>query len=57
MWNASSGFCFVTFTEHLAAITDVAFSQNGQVVVSSSLDGTVRAFDLNRYESGVNNGL
>ncbi|KAK2164936.1 hypothetical protein LSH36_57g02051 [Paralvinella palmiformis] len=51
VWNASSGFCFVTFTEHLAAITDVAFSQNGQVVVSSSLDGTVRAFDLNRYRN------
>ena len=49
MWNTSSGFCFVTFTEHTAGITGVTFNQNGQVVISASLDGTVRAFDLNRY--------
>lgn len=48
VWNTGSGFCFVTFTEHNASITGVCFSQNGQVIVSSSLDGTVRAFDLNR---------
>ncbi|WAR00919.1 PWP2-like protein [Mya arenaria] len=51
VWNTSSGFCFVTFTEHLAAITGVIFNQKGQVVLSSSLDGTVRAFDLNRYRN------
>ena len=49
MWNTSSGFCFVTFTEHIAGITGVTFNQNGQVVLSASLDGTVRAFDLNRW--------
>ncbi len=48
VWNTSSGFCFVTFTEHIAGITGVTFNQNGQVVLSASLDGTVRAFDLNR---------
>ena len=48
MWNTISGFCFVTFHEHSAGISGVEFSQNGKVVVSSSLDGTVRAFDLNR---------
>ena len=48
MWNTLSGFCFVTFTEHIAGITGVTFNQNGQVVISASLDGTVRAFDLNR---------
>ncbi|ESP03657.1 hypothetical protein LOTGIDRAFT_198984 [Lottia gigantea] len=51
LWNAASGFCFITFTEHLSGITGVRFSQNGQVVVSCSLDGTVRAFDLNRYRN------
>ncbi|XP_052258916.1 periodic tryptophan protein 2 homolog isoform X2 [Dreissena polymorpha] len=51
VWNTSSGFCFVTFTEHLAGITGVTFNQKGQVVLSSSLDGTVRAFDLNRYRN------
>ncbi len=49
LWNASSGFCFVTFAEHTASVTAVAFTTNGSAVLSSSLDGTVRARDLVRY--------
>lgn len=48
LWNTSSGFCFVTFHEHTAAVTGVQFSRNRKFVVSSSLDGTVRAFDMTR---------
>ncbi|XP_071088666.1 periodic tryptophan protein 2 homolog [Haliotis cracherodii] len=51
VWNTSSGFCFVTFNEHLGGITGVTFNQNGKVVLSASLDGTVRAFDLARYRN------
>ncbi|KAH9090244.1 hypothetical protein LEN26_018928 [Aphanomyces euteiches] len=51
LWDTTSGFCYVTFHEHSAPVTGVAFSANGQAVVSSSLDGTVRAFDLNRYKN------
>jgi len=51
VWNTISGFCFVTFTQHSGGITGVEFSQNGQVILSSSLDGSVRAFDLNRYRN------
>lgn len=51
VWNTGSGFCFVTFSEHLGGITGVTFNQNGKVVLSCSLDGTVRAFDLNRYRN------
>lgn len=51
LWNASSGFCFVTFTEHTSPITDLAFVDNGHAVISCSLDGTVRAFDLVRYRN------
>eukprot|EP00051_Salpingoeca_urceolata_P015317 m.198012 g.198012 ORF g.198012 m.198012 type:complete len:909 (+) comp18362_c0_seq2:64-2790(+) len=51
LWNTSSGFCYVTFKEHSAAVTGVAFAQSGLAVVSSSLDGTVRAFDLVRYRN------
>ncbi|EDV24827.1 uncharacterized protein TRIADDRAFT_50274 [Trichoplax adhaerens] len=51
LWNTSSGFCFVTFSEHNSSITGLAFKSNGQVVVSASLDGTVRAFDLIRYRN------
>jgi periodic tryptophan protein 2 len=51
LWNTLNGQCFVTFNEHNAAVTGVQFKSNGHVVCSSSLDGTVRAFDLNRYRN------
>ena len=53
LWNSSSGFCFVTFTEHLAPITGVKFAGKGagKAIISSSLDGTVRAHDLLRYKN------
>ncbi|KAF8794527.1 Periodic tryptophan protein 2 like protein [Argiope bruennichi] len=51
IWDTYSGFCFVTFTEHASAITGVEFCQNGKAVVSCSVDGTVRAFDLIRYRN------
>lgn len=51
LWNANSGFCYVTMEKsHTAPITGVAFA-NASVVISSSLDGTVRAHDLYRYRS------
>eukprot|EP01036_Dinobryon_divergens_P026386 gene26386-35026_t len=44
IWNAASGFCFVTFSEHLAPVTGVTFAGRGQgtSVISCSLDGTVQ---------------
>ncbi|KAG8988141.1 hypothetical protein FRB93_004296 [Tulasnella sp. JGI-2019a] len=51
VWNNSSGFCFVTFSEHTAAVSTVEFAKQGQVLFSASLDGTVRAFDLIRYRN------
>ncbi|BGP02615.1 putative WD repeat protein [Rhodotorula toruloides ATCC 204091] len=51
IWNATSGFCFVTFEDHSSAVTAVEFAKQGQVVFSASLDGTVRAFDLIRYRN------
>ena len=51
LWTVSTGFCFVTFSEHQAAVTGLVFTPNGKVVVSSSLDGTVRAFDMTRYRN------
>ncbi|KAH9833312.1 quinon protein alcohol dehydrogenase-like superfamily, partial [Rhodofomes roseus] len=49
VWNSTSGFCFVTFSEHSAPISSVEFAKQGQVLFSASLDGTVRAADLIRY--------
>jgi len=51
LWNASSGFCFVTFPEHTASVSSVEFAKQGQVLFSASLDGTVRAYDLIRYRN------
>jgi periodic tryptophan protein 2 len=51
LWNSTSGFCYVTMEKtHTAAITAVAFA-NSSVVLSASLDGTVRAHDLHRYRT------
>jgi len=51
LWNAVTGFCYVTLAEsHTAAITAVRFA-NASVVVTASLDGTVRAHDLHRYRT------
>lgn len=51
MWMRNSGFCFVTFSEHSGPVTGVVFLPNSAAVVSSSLDGTVRAYDLIRYRN------
>ncbi|KAB0802818.1 hypothetical protein PPYR_05004 [Photinus pyralis] len=51
LWNINSGFCYVTFTEHTSAISAVTFSGNRKFVVSASLDGTVRAYDVVRYRN------
>jgi len=51
IWNATSGFCYVTLEKsHTAPVTAVAFA-NASVVISASLDGTVRAHDLHRYRT------
>lgn len=51
IFQMSSGFCFVTFSDHTAPVTALQFLPAGQAVLSASLDGTVRAFDLVRYRN------
>ncbi|KNC28885.1 hypothetical protein FF38_07379 [Lucilia cuprina] len=51
LWNTQSGFCFVTFSEHTSGVTGVQFSRGKKFLVSCSLDGTVRAFDIIRYRN------
>lgn len=51
VWTVSSGFCFVTFTEHTNAVTALHFTANNNTLLSASLDGTVRAWDLIRYRN------
>jgi len=53
LWNSASGFCFMTFSAHVAPVTAVRFigKGGGKAVLSASLDGTVRAHDLLRYKN------
>lgn len=57
MWNTNTGLCFVTFTEHTSSVTNVTFTSSGFVIVSASLDGTVRAFDLHRWALAARTGV
>ena len=51
LWDSQSGFCYVTLPKsHTAGVTAVKFA-NPTVVLSASLDGTVKAHDLHRYRN------
>lgn len=66
LWNTSSGFCYATLgktntgsggsageqqhSSHTAPITGIEFAKPS-VVISSSLDGTIKAHDLHRYRT------
>lgn len=51
VWDTKSGFCIVTFTEHTSGVTSCEFAKRGNVLFTSSLDGSVRAWDLIRYRN------
>ena len=51
LWTVASGLCYVTFAEHAAPVTSVAFLPSASALVSASLDGSVRAWDLLRYRN------
>lgn len=51
VWTVSSGCCFVTFSEHTNAVTALHFMASNHCLLSASLDGTVRAWDLFRYRN------
>ncbi|KAJ1517951.1 hypothetical protein HMI54_003244 [Coelomomyces lativittatus] len=50
LWN-DQGVCFVTFDVHTAPVQALTFTKQGQVLLSASLDGSVRAFDTKRYRN------
>ncbi|OAF65114.1 Periodic tryptophan protein 2 [Intoshia linei] len=51
MWTVHTGQCFVTFHEHTSSITQLSFTSTSSAVISSSMDGSVRAFDMIRYRN------
>ncbi len=52
LWDTSNSTCIITFTEHTSKISDLKFAPNkNNVLISSSYDGTVRAYDLIKYRN------
>jgi len=55
LWSAKSGFCYATFADHRAPVSSLCFiggrGGRAQAVLSASLDGTVKAYDLARYRN------
>ncbi|CAA7402795.1 unnamed protein product [Spirodela intermedia] len=51
VWIPSSGSCFITFSEHTNAVTALHFVAGKDSLLSASLDGTIRAWDLIRYRN------
>ncbi|KAK6590948.1 WD repeat [Cryptosporidium xiaoi] len=51
LWDISTGYNFVTFSDHTSPISKVTFNPQGNVVLSASLDGTIRAYDIMRYRN------
>ncbi|KAJ1609420.1 WD repeat-containing protein [Cryptosporidium canis] len=51
LWDISSGYNFATFSDHIAPISKVIFNPQGNAVISASLDGSIRAYDIMRYRN------
>ena len=51
-WTTRNCLCFTTFSDHEGTVTDVKFlPKKSNAFLSSSVDGTVRAFDLVKYKN------
>ncbi|AFZ81391.1 WD domain, G-beta repeat family protein [Theileria equi strain WA] len=51
LWDSNTGLCYVTFQEHTASVEAICFTPQANAIISASLDGTVRAYDLLRYRN------
>ena len=52
VFDISSSNCLITFTEHTGKITGLQYALNkSNLLISSSLDGTIRAYDLIKYKN------
>lgn len=51
LWDISSGYNFATFSDHIAPVSKVIFNPQGNAVISASLDGSIRAYDIMRYRN------
>ncbi len=51
LWDVVSKTCMATFSQHNARVNQVLFLSNDRGLLSSSMDGTVRAYDILRYRN------
>ena len=51
LWHSLSGFCFATLADHTSSVEAVQFTPQGNAILSASMDGSVRAYDLLRYRN------
>nr|PVC51392.1 hypothetical protein MACL_00001572 [Theileria orientalis] len=51
LWDNNTGLCYVTLTEHTASVEALAFTPQGNALITASMDGTVRCFDLFRFRN------
>jgi periodic tryptophan protein 2 len=52
LWTTKNHLSFVTFTEHTSKVTALRFvPKKNNTLLSASLDGTVRAYDLVKYRN------
>jgi len=52
LWTNKNHLCYATFTEHTSKVTDLKFvPKKSNTLLSASMDGTVRAYDLNKYRN------
>ncbi|KAI6190657.1 Utp12 domain-containing protein [Aphelenchoides bicaudatus] len=51
IWSAQSSMCVVTLKGHTASVTSLCFTENGNAILSASMDGKVIAHDMKRYRN------
>lgn len=50
LWDSRSGECVRTFRGHSDAIQSLSFSANRDYLVSASIDGTARVFEVEGFQ-------
>ena len=50
VWNAATGACMATFSDHRAEVGSVYFCKQKKILTSCSSDGSIRLYDLNRFK-------
>ena len=50
IWDTLSGDCVRTFSGHSDVIQSLALSADGEFLVSASIDGTARVFEIAEFK-------